>query len=137
MGQTGQSNLDSAIELHPEMVKQRQDTYSSLTDLYGVDVFSDVFQESMDDVYEQIEEDRQWLETMVFVKKATVMENYDTYIREQLFTTQEETVLSQNYMGNDMGVSLMDVSLVLIGILAVTALYLFLFSDKKARRNKT
>ena len=33
---------ESELELHPETAKYRQDTYSSLTDLNGIDVYLDV-----------------------------------------------------------------------------------------------
>lgn len=137
MGETEQSVLDGAIELHPEIVRQRQDTYSSLTDLYGVDVFSDEFNDSVETIENQQKESEQQLGKAIFVEEVSVVEDSDTQLLSQLFTTQEEMVLSQNYAGSDTGVSVMDVSLVLIGVLAVAALYLFLFSDKKARRNKT
>lgn len=136
MGDTNQKIIDGTIDLNPESVRQRQDTYSSLTDLHGVDVFSDEFKENIDSVKEQRNAEEENLNSSVFIKEINVSDSKDDWLLSQLFYKQEEMILSQNYESTGKGLSVMDVGLVVIAVLAVTALYLVIFSDKKTRRKR-
>lgn len=124
------------IELHPETTRQRQDTYSSLTDLEGIDIFYDSFQEAISKVKKIENLKYQELMQEMFIGQMVAENNADAKITSQLFVGQEAIVLRHDYEKENVGVSVMDVSLVLISILAVTALYVFFFNDRKVRRKR-
>jgi len=136
MSDTEQQKTEGAIELNPELVRQRQDTYSSLTDLQGINVFSDEFKENIDSVKEQRNAEEKNLNSSVFIKEINVSDSKDDWLLSQLFYKQEEMILSQNYESTGKELSVMDVGLVVIAVLAVTALYLVIFSNKKTRRKR-
>lgn len=125
---------ENEIELHPEEVKQRQDAYSSLTDLNGIDVFSTEFQNTVKKVIQGKSQKEKEKKEEIFVNKIMVQQDYDIQLSTQLFLNEEELVLSHNYSENNAGWSLMDISLVLIAVLAVSALYLFFFQDRKVKK---
>lgn len=125
---------ENEIELHPEEVKQRQDAYSSLTDLNGIDVFSTEFQNTVKKVIQGKDQKEKEKKEEIFVNKIMVQQDYDIQLSTQLFLNEEELVLSHNYSENNAEWSLMDISLVLIAVLAVSALYLFFFQDRKVKK---
>ncbi len=125
---------ENEIELHPEEVKQRQDAYSSLTDLNGIDVFSTEFQNTVKKVIQGKDQKEKEKKEEIFVNKIMVQQDYDIQLSTQLFLNAEELVLSHNYSENNAEWSLMDISLVLIAVLAVSALYLFFFQDRKVKK---
>lgn len=127
---------ESEIELHPEVVKQRQDTYHSLTDLNGIDVFSTEFEASVKAVIgEQIEKLRK-LEGQVFDQEPVSPKSTDEELTEKLFTGQQETILRHDYTKDQKGVSVMDIGMVLLAMLAVCGIYMFFFQDRKARKKR-
>ena len=122
------------IELHPEEAKQRQDVDSSLTDLNRINVFSAEFQNTVKQVTEkkkQLEKDKR---EEIFVEEIVRQGNSDMQITSLLFMDRGETVLSHNYFENNTKWSLMDVSFILIAVMVVSALYLFFFQDRKAKK---
>lgn len=125
-----------AIELHPEAAKHRQDTYSSLTDLAGIDVFSDKFEETVGKVRKENESRSKEIQEGIFVEKVIREQDMDTEITSYLFLEQKTQVLLHDYEKNEKGWSVMNVSLVLIAVLAVSAIYIFFFNDRKIRRKK-
>jgi len=127
---------ESEVELHPELVKQRQDTYNSLTDLNGIDVFSTGFMNAVNRVKEERNKEQQELEQKVFDEEMLQLKNADAELTAKLFEGQEEIILRHDYTRDTKGVSFMDIGLVLIAMLAVCGIYIFLFQDKKARKKK-
>lgn len=127
---------EGAIELHPEEAKHRQDTYSSLTDLSGIDVFSDNFQEIVNQVQEKKSRKFKAMQNEIFTEEVIREQDADAEISSFLFTGQKEQTLLHDYEKSSNGWSVMDISLVLIAILAVSALYIFFFNDRKVRRKR-
>lgn len=127
---------EGAIELHPEEAKHRQDTYSSLTDLSGIDVFSDKFQETVSQVQEEKNHKFEEMQNEIFTEEVIREQDADAEIRSFLFMGQKEQTLLHDYEKSTNGWSVMDISLVLIAILAVSALYIFFFNDRKVRRKR-
>ena len=132
----GMNTKEEDIELHPEIVRQRQDTYSSLTDLAGIDIFYDRFQEIIEQVKKEKSEHFEKIEQKVFMDEVIEEYDADIHVVSNLFLGQEEFILRHDYQKNNERMSIMDVSLILITILAVIALYVFFFNDKKIRRKK-
>ncbi len=132
--ETGQE--DSEVELHPEIAKQRQDTYNSLTDLNGIDVFSTEFENAVRRITEEKNQRKQELNGQVFDAEMLRIKGADTELASKLFEGQEETILRHDYTNNVKGLSVMDIGMVVIAVLAVCGIYLFLFQDKKARKKR-
>lgn len=126
----------SDIELYPELVKDRQDTYNSLTDLAGINIFTDEFREISNQVKEAKVKYEQKIKEEVFAEEILQKQNREEKLISQLFINKEETVLQHDYLKNNEGWSFMDTGLVLICVLAVSALYLFFFHDKKSHSSE-
>lgn len=127
---------EGAVELHPEEAKHRQDTYSSLTDLSGIDVFSDKFQKTVSQVQEKINHEFEEMQKEIFMEEIIREQDADAEIKSFLFMEQKDQTLLHDYERNTNRWSVMDISLVFIAILAVSALYIFFFNDRKVRRKK-
>lgn len=128
---------ENELELHPEAVKDRQDTYSSLTDLSGIDIFTDEFRETQREIQEERQEQYQKKKKQVFVEEILREENKDSRLAEKLFLTEEKTILRHEYEKNSMGWPVMEAGLICISVLAVSALYAFFFQDKKRKKQQT
>ena len=122
------------IELHPELVKQRQDVYNSLTDLYGVDVFTTEFRNIVERVVNERKQREKQIGEQVFAGDMLRQQATDTQITEQLFLGQKQNILSPDYTNDSDSWSLVQTGVVLIAVLAVSALYIFIFQDRKVRR---
>ncbi|MDO4304366.1 MAG: hypothetical protein Q4D94_10660 [Bacillota bacterium] len=127
---------ESEIELHPEIAKQRQDTYNSLTDLNGIDVFSTEFRNAVKKVMEERAKELKELEEQVFDEGMIQQKRADTELTDKLFTGQQETILRHDYTKDTKGLSVVDIGMVLIAMLAVCGIYIFFFQDKKARKKR-
>ena len=136
MGNDEQTEMESALELNPELAKQRQNTYSSLTDLHGIDIFSDEFGKQVEEIEANYKKQEQQLKHVFFVHENQNSNVVDVWLRSQLFGEKEELILTQEYVNKEASLSLIDIGIITIVVLAVAALYLFIFNDKKARRKK-
>lgn len=125
---------ESELELHPETAKYRQDTYSSLTDLNGIDVFSEEFQKAVERVLGEENRKKEELENKAFVSEIFTVQGADEELEAKLFLGEEETVLRHDYEKEKDNWSVTDIGMVLFSMLAVAALYLFFFQDRKARK---
>lgn len=122
------------IVLHPEAVKQRQDVYNSLTDLYGVDVFSTEFQDIVERVSGQRKQREEQIGRQVFAEDMLRQRDAETQVLGQLFLDQKQNILTPDYAGGSDVWPFMHAGVVLIAVLAVSALYIFIFQDRKVRR---
>lgn len=127
---------EGAVELHPEIAKQRQDTYSSLTDLNGIDVFFTDFENAVRQTTFEKEQKIAELEGKMFDGKIIVWESADWQLTEKLFLGQKENILRHDYIQDVNKISFVDIGMVLISMLGVSALYIFFFRDRKERRRK-
>lgn len=130
-----QIETDGALQLNPEIAKQRQDTYSSLTDLHGIDIFSDSFNDRAAEVEAERQTAEMQLKNYIFVEETEDIDT-DSWLLSQLFIEKEGLVLTQDYTGSKERLSIIDIGITAVVVLAVAALYLFVFNDKKARRKK-
>lgn len=127
---------ESALELHPDLVRQRQDTYSSLTDLNGIDVFFTDFENAVRHVSSERLQELQKLEGKMFDGQTTVWEGVDRQLAEKLFAGQEENILRHDYVQDGNKLSFVDIGMVLISMLGMSALYVFFFRNRKERKKK-
>ena len=83
------------LELHPEEVRQRQDTYSSLTDLSQIHLFTSEFNNRMEEK-ERREED-QYIELSEEVFMHAVRGKGSEELKLQLFTGEQGQKLLHDY----------------------------------------
>ena len=122
------------IELNPDTAKSRLDTYSSLTELSGVNIFSDEFR-NVKYLREKINENTDLnLKQFIFMKDLIGV-NENSY-SSLLFLGTEKSTIMKNYETNKEGFSFLYISVVLIAVLAMTTLYMFFFYDQKKRRKR-
>lgn len=127
---------EGAVELHPELVRQRQDTYNSLTDLNGINVFFTEFENTVRYVVSERIQELKALEEKMFDGQMTIWEGADGELTEKLFAGQEENILRHDYTQDESRLSFVDIGMVLIAVLGVSALYVFFFRDRKERKKK-
>lgn len=126
--------MSAKIELKPESARQRQDTFSSLTDLHGIPVFSDDFKIKVNAVKENCNLEEMTLYSLIFVDGFNKKEGKDDLIISQLFSENETLILKQDYQHYGEKVSIVEVGLVTIAVIGVMALYVFVFRNKRVRR---
>ena len=106
------------IELNPDTAKSRLDTYSSLTELSGVNIFSDEFR-NVKYLREKINENTDLnLKQFIFMKDLIGV-NENSY-SSLLFLGTEKSTIMKNYETNKEGFSFLYISVVLIAVLAMT-----------------
>lgn len=136
MGNDGWREEESILKLNPELVKQRQNTYSSLTDLGGIAIFSDEFAKKLKEIESNDKKKEQELKGSVFIEKSEKINEGNDWLRAQLFMEQEELILTQEYNNKESKLSFIDIGIITMAMLAVAALYLFIFNNKKTWRKK-
>ncbi len=125
------------IELHPELVKQRQDTYSSLTDISGIAIFSDEFQVKVEQWQKsKYDADAVVYQKVFFGQQINAID--DDSFMQKLFTEQGVEMYLHDYTDTGKKVSFIDIGLVIFSALLMAAVYLFIFGKKipKRRSNK-
>ena len=126
----------SDIELHPEIAKQRQDTYSSLTDLSGIAVFSDEFKMLSEKVKQSQEMKDKELQDKVFFSEILNTAGKDVDLLTKVFMEKQEKPLMQDYSIENALISFIEIGLIFIYVLLMTAVYLFLFQKKTPEKRK-
>ena len=126
----------SDIELHPEIAKQRQDTYSSLTDLSGIAVFSDEFKMLSEKVKQSQEMKDKELQDKVFFSEILNTAGKDVDLLTKVFMEKQEKPLMQDYSIEKAQISFIEIGLIFISVLVMTAVYLFLFQKKTPEKRK-
>lgn len=122
------------IELNPDTAKARLDTYTSLTELSGVNIFSDEFRNAKY-LKETIDKNTDlYLNQFIFIKDVIGV-NENSY-SSLLFLGTEKSAITKNYKTVKEVSSFLYFSVVLIAVLAMTTLYMFFFYDQKKRRKR-
>ena len=113
------------LELHPEEVRQRQDTYSSLTDLSQIHLFTSEFNNRMEEKERREEE----LSEEVFMH--AVRGKGSEELKLQLFTGEQGQKLLHDYGEMSRGSYTFEVLLMSGAILLIVILYAFFFKRGK------
>ena len=117
------------LELHPEEVRQRQDTYSSLTDLSQIHLFTSEFKNRMEEK-ERREEDH-YIELSEEVFMQAVRGKGSEELKLQLFTGEQDQKLLHDYGEISQGSYTFEVLLMSGAILLIVILYAFFFKRGK------
>lgn len=88
--------VPSALELNPEVVNHRTETYSSLTDIYGIPIFSDDLEQKIREYQDEQAIQREKTESELFVKAMVGTASDYEQVKEQLFMQSQGLVLKNN-----------------------------------------
>lgn len=129
-------NQENEIELNPDDVRQRQDTYNSLTDLTKINLFTRTFHDTMEEVKKKENAVYQEIEKKVFTEIINEEKDVDNEILSELFIQQHAITILPDYQKSDNSWSLLEAGVILIAAIAVATLYLFFFTTSKNKEKK-
>lgn len=114
---------ETELELHPENIRTRQDTYSSLTDLYQIDLFTEEFQAVENQVALREHAKTNKLENNIFIKKVAVEEDAYEQLASQLFGGTGVTQLLPSYTEESQQISWINIGMLLLSVFLVIGIY--------------
>jgi hypothetical protein len=124
------------LELRPESVKEKQDAYTSLTDLYGVEVFTNWFEEKVSQEASADAVKDTEITSSVFSGRYDMTDTGKDEIYGLLFTENTSQVLMQDYKNTGREISAFSIFMVGISMLGVLLLYRIFWIEKKGGRRK-
>lgn len=86
---------NSKIEINPSVLQNRSQTYQSLTDVNGADVFTDDYEERVKDCQQKEQRCYEDTKEQVFIKKMDENAGKEEAVKEQLFLTTGSQQLQQ------------------------------------------
>lgn len=86
---------NSKIEIDPSVLQNRSQTYQSLTDVNGADVFTDDYEEKVKDYQQKEQRSYEDTKEQVFIKKMDENAGKEEAVKEQLFLTTGSQQLQQ------------------------------------------
>lgn len=86
---------NSKIEINPSVLQNRSQTYQSLTDVNGADVFTDDYEEKVKDYQQKEQRSYEDTKEQVFIKKMDENAGKEEAVKEQLFLTTGSQQLQQ------------------------------------------
>ena len=90
---------NSKIEINPSVLQNRSQTYQSLTDVNGADVFTDDYEEKVKDYQQKEQRSYEDTKEQVFIKKMDENAGKEEAVKEQLFLTTGSQQLQQPACG--------------------------------------
>lgn len=121
------------LELHPEEVKGKTDTYTSLTDLYGVDIFTQDFQNKIRKEELEITKYRIRIEKQLFQDIDEESTEEMNPIVEKMFKGTQEEILMQSYDVESGRINWLESTGVILSVILVMMIYLVLFRKKERK----
>lgn len=127
--------MSENITIDPSVLENRSETYSSLTDANGVDVFTDKYGEQVEAYRQQEEEQYHSLEEDIFIEEMQYVKSRETEVRSRLFLTATTQPQQSSQKESAEGDRLL---FPVIGILVIlmTAWMLHYFKKRKGRWKK-
>lgn len=129
-----ENNINSNIEFDTSVLQEKNETYSSLTDTYGIDLFTDQYEEKIQEVQLKEYDAYQEIEKKLF---ETDLENEkDEYekIQDQLFLYTGSEVKKEEIKRTD---NTLGVNIAITGIMVILFFFVFfLIFDKKRKRRR-
>ncbi len=119
---TEQTNTE--IQLNPDEVKQRQDTYNSLTDLSRINLFTEEFQKQITLVEKKKSSNNLFLQANMFIMNPDNEKGMEQEILNGLFTKQNAITLLPDYQRKQKGWSLLESGMVFLSCCFVIMIYI-------------
>lgn len=123
---------NSEITIDTDVLKDRTQTYSSLTDKNGVPVFTKDYQEKLATYQERVNQPYQWIQQEIFLKTASTSEDQYEQVKSILFTGSERTVVKEERVKT---ASTSMISIVVVTVfLVIVLLALLQYISRKRRK---
>lgn len=124
----------SYINIDPSVLQERTDTYSSLTDINGANVFTDAYEQRVQQYEQNSQKIYNTAQQSIFVAEMTDRGDIYDRIESELFTgTQTQVVKETVISGSDD----LTMAIPIIGIAVVVTLILLVRYTEKRRRRWT
>lgn len=121
---------NSDIEINPSVLEERSETYTSLTDVNGADVFTDRYGEKVAEYQQQKQESYDSAAEAVFKEMMRLEPDEEEAVRGQLFMETSGQVMQNSPSSSKAGDTVL---LPFIGILMVISTVLLLHYLKNRR----
>lgn len=122
---------NSKIEINPSVLQNRSQTYQSLTDVNGADVFTDDYEEKVKDYQQKEQRSYEDTKEQVFIKKMDENAGKEEAVKEQLFLTTGSQQLQQQQQQAEVTASLDAYWIPACGILLAVGILLLLQYRKR------
>ena len=111
------------IVIDPSVIKERSNTYSSLTDINGADVFTNSYKARVEKMEKEQKETDKEFGDAVFVKAPNEEIDIEQQVKEQIFTgtttqVQKEMVINDT-SGNELIIPIAGIIFVVIFVIAI------------------
>ena len=124
---------NAELLLQPEVLKDRGTTYTSLSDLYQVSVFTNDMVEQTKGIQDEKSEQEHKVQESIFINKE-VTNKQEVPLKERLFVTMAGMTKKQDYReAEKVGSSYFMVVVVFISVLFGAVLYRYSYIRKKKR----
>lgn len=124
------------INIDPSVLDERSDTYSSLTDVNGAEVFTDTYEKKVQDYEKKEQHFYQERQKAVFVQEISPEADIYTDIKASMFqnatiqTEKESTSHSQSQSGLEISIT------VVVSLMAILFILRYMKRRKEKRKQK-
>lgn len=122
------------INIDPSVLNERTDTYSSLTDINGADVFTDIYEEKVERFKNKEDAAYNAVKKKVFAEQAGDTDDVYEQVQASLFTGDTAQVVKETSAEEGAGMS---AAVPATGIVCVAAMLLLIRYVEKRRRRWT
>ena len=129
-----ENNINSNIEFDTSVLQEKNETYSSLTDTYGIDLFTDQYEEKIQEVQLKEYDAYQEIEKKLFETDLESEKDEYEKIQDQLFLYTGSEVKKEEIERTD---NTFGIKIAITGILVILFFFVFfLIFDKKRKRRR-
>lgn len=129
-----ENNANSDINFDTSVLQEKNETYSSLTDTYGIDLFTDQYEEKIQEVHLKEYDAYQKIEKKLFETDLESGKNEYEKIQNQLFLYTSSEVKKEEIKRTD---NTLGVNIAITGIMVILFFFVFfLIFDKKRKRRR-
>ena len=129
-----ENNANSDINFDTSVLQEKNETYSSLTDTYGIDLFTDQYEEKSQEVHLKEYDAYQKIEKKLFETDLESGKNEYEKIQDQLFLYTSSEVKKEEIKRTD---NTLGVNIAITGIMVILFFFVFfLIFDKKRKRRR-
>lgn len=126
------NNYENQLHLDTESVQERNgSTYASLTDAYGIPVFTDAYKAEAEQYKEGLQGDIEQITGNIFSNKAMKNQQQENEIHELLFADKSETAIQVSSTASKIGIKEYEIAGVTLAVLLLVLAVGYRFRHKK------
>lgn len=122
-----------SIQIDPSVLNERSNTYSSLTDINGIDVFTDKYEEQVKGYNENAKEAFGELKNKIFIEQMSDEDSQQEEVKAQLFINTQGYIIKEEVQNEVLTNGL---AVPIIGIMTVIFVLFMVsyFGKRKSRK---